>query len=88
MQQRQKPSWGGPRPNAGRRHKAGRQHLNFEPEDALDIFRLTKYHRALLGNKELTEEQIVMRLVHREWQAILDAHPGEDIEEMQEPYIL
>lgn len=88
MQQKQDTRWGGRRPNAGRRRKPGRQHLNFGPEDALDIFRLTKYHRALLGNKELTEEQIVMLLVHREWQAILDAHPGEDIEEMQEPYIL
>lgn len=90
MQQHQnQTNWGGQRPNAGRRRKRGRQHLSFEPKDALDIYRLTKYHRDLLGNKDLLEEEMVMCLVRERWQAILDAHPGEDVEQIEEePYIL
>lgn len=88
MQQEDITNWGGKRPGSGRRRKPGRQRLELEPEAAKDLYRLTKYLRALYGNKELTEEDVVKSLVDKAWQEILDAHESESIEELKEPYII
>lgn len=80
--------WGGKRPGSGRKRKPGRQRLQISKEAAKDLYRLTRYRRAHFDNKELTEEDVVAALVDQAWQEILDAHPGEDIEELKEPYIV
>ena len=61
------PQHGGPRKNAGRKV---RLNLHFEPETARTIYLLTKLRRANSGNRELTEEQVVMDLVEECWQEI------------------
>ncbi len=80
--------WGGKRPGSGRKRKSGRQRLMLSKQAAKDLYRLTRYRRARFDNKELTEEDVVAALVDQAWQEILDAHEGEDIEELKEPYIL
>ncbi len=77
---------GGPRPNAGRKPKKGRQRLELDPEAAKNLYLLTKYRRAVFGDKSLTEEAVVASLVESEWKAVLAAN--EPVEELQEPYIL
>jgi hypothetical protein len=47
---------------------------------------LTKYRRALFANPDLTEEQVIARLVEDEWKAVQQAL--EPVEEMREPFIL
>ncbi len=81
-------SWGGKRPGSGRKRKAGRQRLEISKEAAKGLYRLTRYRRALFDDKEMTEEDVVAALVSQAWQEILDAHPGEGIEELKEPYIV
>lgn len=77
---------GGPRPNAGRKPKKGRQRLELDKEAARNLYLLTKYRRALFGNPALTEEAVVASLVEDEWTAI--QHEMEPAEMLQEPYIV
>ena len=58
---------GGPRKGAGRKV---RLNLHFEYDDAHTIYRLTRILRANSGNKELTEEQMLLELAEEKWKEI------------------
>jgi hypothetical protein len=77
--------WGGSRPHAGRPHKRGRQRLQLDREAAHNLYLLTKYRRAILGQPTLTEEQVIARLVEDAWVEIDQA--AQEIVEATEPYI-
>ena len=77
---------GGQRKNAGRKV---RLNLHFSIEDAKSIRQLTKHRRAESGNRELTEEQVVIDLVEAAWQEIIDHYEeGAELAAEGETYIL
>jgi hypothetical protein len=73
---------GGPRKGAGRY----RQRLAFSVKDAREIYRLLKHRRGLCSRPDMTEEELIMSLVEREWQEIDQAYQ-KAAEIAQEPYI-
>lgn len=76
---------GGPRVGAGRK-RGIRKRLELGTSDAKNLYLLTKYRRALFGNPNLTEEQVIATLVEDEWKAVQQVL--EPVEEMQEPFIV
>ncbi len=76
---------GGSRVGAGRK-RGIRKRLELNDETAKDLYRLTKYRRALFAHSDLSEEQVVGQLIDAAWKAVQQSL--EVIEEVQPPYIV
>jgi 5-methylcytosine-specific restriction endonuclease McrA len=64
-------NWGGKRPGAGRRI---RNRLALTREAGEVLHWLTKHQRTMLGNPDLTEEEVISALIERKLKAVQEAY--------------